>query len=167
MAGITVLKIEDLHLVETQFKRPFEMEFEHKLKSYIRRFGQFFIPIVCEVNGVVRFVDGLGFTKVYQSLGFEELCVNNIGTATEREFFSFRLFYNIRKNEVDHIKIAEEIGRICSNKIDYKNLSMKTNLSEKDIERYAKLLEFDWEEFARLPLNVTEDQFKMFEDDIF
>jgi hypothetical protein len=166
MAGNRILELEELVFEQESFKKPYEKNFQLKLKNYIAKFGQFETPIICQVDGEIKFIDHLNFAILMKSLGYKEIEVYDIGVMKKSDFIAFRLFQNVKRNFVDHIAIAKSISEICTNKIDFRNLSNKTNLSEADIEKYAKLLEFDWEEFARLPIG-GEEKWSLFDDEIF
>lgn len=170
MAGITVLKIEDLRLTEPKLKSNHSDDFVDKQKIFIRKYGQFYIPIVARVAGIWRFVDGLNFAVNYKSLGNDSIICNIISDEdlSFRDFITFRLFYNIKKTKLDHISIAEIISSCFRTKNDFRQLANKVNISEDDIEKYSKLLDFDWDEFSRKPLGVENEQmtfFDMMEDD--
>lgn len=168
MAGITILKIEDLRLDEIRFKKEHDDDFNHKQKNHIKRYGQYETPIVAEVDGVWRIVDGLGFVKNYAELGFDDIhCYVIPGGMSQVDFYTLRIFKNIKKTHLEHLTIAEIISMFFKTRMDFRRLAHKINISEDDIQKYAKLLEFDWDEFARTPIGNKDEQmtfFDMFED---
>lgn len=171
MAGIKFLEISDIRLDEPKVKKNHDDDFNHKQTIFIKRFGQFYIPIVALVNDVYRVIDGIGFIKNYQAAGNETIMCNLISpdSISLRDFITFRLFFNIKRSKLNHIIIAELISSSFKTKHDYKQLGNKINISEDDIEKYAKLLDFDWDEFARKPIGIDKNEqmsfFDMFEED--
>ena len=165
MARIAVLKIQDLRLDEPRLKKPHDEDFLHKQRLFIKKYGQFVIPIVALVEGSYRIIDGLGFVRNFKSCGFEELHCNLVSEEdiSVRDFITFRIFFNIKRTKLDHIAIAEIISTYFKNKQDFKQLGNRTNISEDDIEKYAKLLEFDWDEFARKPIGSESEQMTFFD----
>lgn len=165
MAGTKILNISDLSLDEVKLKKPHSDDFNNKQKVFIRRFGQFYIPIVAKVSGVYRIVDGLGFVKNYQEAGNEIILCNLIADSdiSEIDFVIFRIFFNIKRSKLEHLSIAELIGTYFKTNYDFRQLANKTNISEDDIEKYSKLLDFDWEEFAKKPLNESSAQMSFFD----
>lgn len=165
MARIRVLKIKEIRLDEPRLKKPHEDDFNYKQKVFIKKYGQFYIPLVAKVGDTYRVIDGLGFIKNYQNSGYEEITCNIVSEdpITTRDFISFRLFFNIKKTRLDHISIAEIISSLFKTKQDFRQLSHRTNISEDDIEKYAKLLDFDWEEFARKPIGQDLGQMSFFD----
>ena len=61
------------------------------------------------------------------------------------------------------MSIAGLIGTYFKTKRDFKNLGNRVNISEDDIEKYSKLLDFDWDEFARKPLQSNVEQMSFFD----
>lgn len=165
MAGIEILSITDLRLDEVSLKKKHDDDFNHKQKIFIRKFGQFYIPIVAKVNDVYRIVDGVGFIKNYHELGNEILSCNLISAnnISEVDFITFRIFFNIKRLRLEHLNIAELIGSYFKTKRDFKSLGNRVNIPEEDIEKYSKLLEFDWDEFARKPLQGNVEQMSFFD----
>lgn len=152
MAGIEVLKIDEIRLDEPRIKKDHNEDFLHKQRIFIKKYGQYVVPMVAKVEGIYRVIDGLGFVKNYKSTGKESIHCNFMGEMTVEEFITFRLFYNIKRTKLDHLVIAEVISSYFKTKQDFRRLSHRTNITQDDIEKYSKLLEFDWEEFARKPL---------------
>lgn len=173
MAGIKVLKIDEIRLDEPRLKLPHSDDFLRKQKLFIKLYGQYLIPIIAKVDGVFRVVDGLSFIKNLKAAGFEECHCNLISdkNIAIKDFITFRIFANIKRTKLDHLALAEIISTHFKTKRDFKSLGNKTNISEEDIEKYAKLLEFDWDEFARKPLSSENEQMTFFDlyeqEDIF
>ena len=165
MAGITVLEIDSIRLDEPRIKLNHDEYFLPKQRIFIKTYGQFFIPIVAKVEGVFRVVDGLGFIKNFKATGAESILCNLISEEdiSIKDFVTFRLFFNIKRTKLDHIAIAETIAAYFNTKQDFRRLSHRTNISQADIEKYAKLLDFDWDEFARKPLNSEPEQMTFFD----
>lgn len=174
MAGVKILSIDEIRLDELRIKKPHDDDFNHKQIGFIKKYGQFIIPIIAKVNGVFRVVDGVGFIKNYESLGNSIIQCNLISDEdlTVREFMMFRLFHNIKRNKVDHLVLAEIIRSLWNSKADFRQVGIRTNISQTDVERYSTLLDFDWDEFSRKPLNSITQQMSLFdilqeEDEIF
>ena len=164
MARIEILKIEDLRTDEVLIKKPHSEDFNHKQKIFIRNYGQFIIRMVAKVEEVYRIVDGVGFVKNYQNLGNSEITCNIVSdNLSLRDFIMMRLFINIKRNQLNHIAIAEVISGMFKTKRDFKLLGNRINISEDDIEKYSTLLDFDWDEFARKPIASEIQQMNFFD----
>lgn len=168
MERIRVLRIDEIDFSkQISFKKNDDKNHNLKIRGWVNKFGQYKIPSICTVEGVYMVVDGLNYIKEMKDHGINEFVFWFVGETTVRNFIALRMFENIKKTKIDHIKIAETISKIVNTKIDASSLSNQTNLSIDDIEKYSTLLDFDWDEFARTPIPGDDGSYGDLFSDIF
>jgi hypothetical protein len=135
-----------------------------KIKNLIQKFGPFKIIVVCEVGEKYRIVDGSKAFQVYVDLKQEKVLCYNLGELSQIQELSIRLLLNTSFNRLDYLEIAKAISDTCTNYQEASQLSNLTGMTITDVERYQKLLLFDWDEFLNKP--IDSNQINLFDNEL-
>lgn len=131
-------------------------DLEYKFEQFINKFGQFKMIIVCEVDNQYRIIDGNKVFEQYKKNKEKEVLVYNLGKLSYEYEIGYRILLNTDFERLDYIGIAEYINQICTNQININIMSNITGISITDIERYNKLLTFDWNEFVNQRVETNQ-----------
>jgi hypothetical protein len=156
MERIKLVKITDITPSEYSVKENAEKFIKMKIDNFILRFGQHQTILTAQVNGVNKILDGNQMYDSLVRLGKEECWCCDLGEMDEREYFSYRIFLNHNTNRLNYIEIAEMVNKVSNSEHDLQFISNITGISIIDIRRYKDLLQFDWEAFAKSPINEAQ-----------
>lgn len=132
------------------------------LNAINKKFGQYKSIVVCEVENGFLIVDGLKYFKTLEKAGEKKVLCFNLGKLKDGEYEVFRVALNVHQARLNYIGIAEAITLVNNHQIKSTTISNNTGINLTDVERYAALLDFDWNEFKKKPIN---EQFNHFEDE--
>ena len=162
MERIRMVKITDLVPCEQTVKETAENFIKIKIDNFITKFGQHQPILIANVDGKTKIVDGNQILHSLKRLNKEECICYDLGEMSEREYISYRIFLNYNTNRLNYIGIAEMINSIANNEVELQYVSNITGISLTDVRRYKDLLQFDWEAFAKAPIN--ESQLGLFDE---
>lgn len=128
-----------------------------KLKENIKRNGQVENILIRELDtGFFEVVNGNHRLDVFKDLGIENVMSYNLGTITQQQAIRIAIETNETKFDIDSILLADRIKEISS-EFELMDLAKTLPYSEKDIENYSKLTEFDWEQYSDKNIDTLDD----------
>ncbi len=128
-----------------------------KLKENIKRNGQVENILIRELDtGFFEVVNGNHRLDVFKDLGIEKVMSYNLGKITQQQAMRIAIETNETKFDIDSILLAERIKEISS-EFELMDLAKTLPYSEKDIENYSKLTEFDWEQYSDKNIDTLDD----------
>lgn len=146
----TELDIKRLVKASWNYKKD-DDERKEKLKANIKRNGQIENLIVRPLDtGFYEVVNGNHRYDAMVELGFETVVCYDLGTISDQKAMRIAVETNETKFDTDHMRLAETIKEILT-EFEAPDLAETMPYSEKDIENYGKLLDFDWEQFNKPP----------------
>jgi len=156
MERIKLVKMADVTPSEYSVKVNAEKFIKLKIDNFISKHGQFQNILIANVNGVNKILDGNQIYESLKRLEKEDCWCYDLGVMQEREYYSYRIFLNHNTNRLNYIEIAEMVNLVSSNENDLQYISNVTGISFVDVKRYKDLLQFDWEAFAKAPINEAQ-----------
>jgi len=132
------------------------------IDTITKKLGQYKSIIVCESGDGYLIVDGNKYFKSLKRNGEKKILCYNLGKLNEGEYEFYRIALNVHQSRLDYLGIAEVISWLGKKEHKLSTISNKTGLDLQSVERYATLLDFDWDEFNRKQFN---SQFNPFEDE--
>lgn len=132
------------------------------LNAINKKLGQYRSIIVCNHGDGFLIVDGYKYFKSLKKAGTKKILCFNLGDLKTGEYELYRVALNVNQSRLDYIGIAEAVSWLYKNDIKPTTISNNTGINLTDVERYATLLDFDWNEFKKKPIN---EQFNHFEDE--
>tara|TARA_B100000953_G_scaffold300250_1_gene304407 strand:+ start:4315 stop:4797 length:483 start_codon:yes stop_codon:yes gene_type:complete len=121
----------------------------HAFDIAFKLHGQIRPLIVRKVNKGHQVVDGQKMLLDLRKKGISEVFCVNLGKLTDSEYIFMRIVLNIHRSRLDYIGAAELISEINNDGFNINSISTRIGLSSIDTERYAELLDFDWDDFNK------------------
>lgn len=118
--------------------------------------------MICEVGQNYLIVDGNKYFKSLKKSGVKKVLVYNCGKISREEYLLRRLTLNINQERLSYLNIAKNIKELVDLETKLSTISNRVGIDLQSVERYATLLDFDWDEFNRKQFN---EQFNPFEDE--
>lgn len=159
MAGFEILKTKKINLPDCNVVEELDKTILPPIERMVDKFGQFKSIIVCEDEDGYLIVDGGKLFTALKKKGVKKILCYNLGDLKFGEYEMIRILMNVHQSRIDYLGIAEMIFRI-SKEIKQTTISNQTGLDLQSVERYSKLLEFDWDEFNRKQFNEQINPFE-------
>ena len=115
-----------------------------------------------ELDNAFIVVDGNKHFMSLKKQGLKKILVYNLGRITKQEYLLKRLLLNVNQERLAYLGIAEAITSLSNQGVRATTISNLTGIPLEDVERYEKLLDFDWDEFNKKQFN---QQINPFEDE--
>lgn len=117
---------------------------------------------VCELGPIYVIVDGNRHFKELEEKGIKKVLCYNLGSLSTDEYIIKRLLLNLHQSRLSYIEIAEQVKKLTELQVKETTISNLTGLTLQTVERYGRLLDFNWDEFLKskenLQINPFEDE---------
>lgn len=134
-----------------------------KVKRLIRIHGQLEEIVVRHFSlQTYEVIAGRNILKAMHELGYKEILVCNVGQISEPQARMINLIKNHNQFPIDHLKIAACIG-VIQEEIPLHTLTSYVPYTAEELQRYYKIINFDWDDFA----DKVENQVSMFDNEEF
>lgn len=161
MAGFEILKTKKIKTPKINVTTEVGHLESVSLRRLNKMYGQHKSIMVCETKKGYKVIDGAKYFKTLVDDGFKKVLCFNVGKLRSGEFEILRVLCNAHQSRLDFLGIAELIKTLRDEDLKETTISDSTGIDLKSVERYAKLLDFDWDEFNRKQIN---QQFNPFEN---
>ena len=162
MGRFEILKTKNIITSSVEVVTELDKNVMVSINAITKKLGQYKAITVCEVNGGYEIVDGNKYFKSLKSNGEKKILCYNLGRLKNGEYEFYRVALNIHQSRLNYLGIAEVISWLSKNEHTLNTISNKTGIDLQSVERYATLLDFDWDEFNRKQFN---EQYNPFEDE--
>lgn len=163
MGRFEILKTKKITKSSIELVKAPEKSVMSSIDTITKKLGQYRSIIVCEneVDGYL-IVDGNKYFESLKKAGEKKILCFNLGKLKHGEYEFYRVALNVHQSRLNYLGIAEIIKWLKDNDVKPSTISNHTGIDLQSVERYATLLEFDWDEFNRKQFN---EQFNPFEDE--
>jgi len=136
-----------------------DLDKSEKLKANIKRNGQVENILIRELDtGFFEVVNGNHRLDVFKDLGLKKVMCYNLGSISEQQAMRIAIETNETRFESDSIILGERIKELTK-EFELEDLVSTLPYTEKEIENFKTLTDFDWEQYADKEIDTFDDAF--------
>ena len=156
--GFIEIPIDKLVKADWNYKTE-DPDKQEKLKENIKRNGQIENIIIRELEtGYFEVVNGNHRLTVFKDLGLKKVMCYNLGSISEQQAMRIAIETNETKFDSDSIILGERIKELTK-EFELEDLVSTLPYTEKEIENFKTLTDFDWEQYADKEIDTFDDAF--------
>jgi hypothetical protein len=160
MGRFEILKTKNIITSSIEVVTELDKNVMISINAITKKLGQYKAITVCEVNGCYKIVDGNKYFKSLKRNGEKKILCYNLGKLEHGEYEFYRVALNVHQSRLDYLGIAEVISYLNKNEYTSNTIANRTGLDLENVERYATLLDFDWNEFNKKQFNSQINPFE-------
>lgn len=152
MAGFKILKTNEINIPDVNVVTELDKGTSRVMNSLTSNYGQFKSITVAKVDGKHLVVDGVKLFLQLKKNKVKKVLCYDLGKLSYDSAMILRVTFNIHQQRLDYLGIAEVISNISKTE-KLTTIANRTGLSLEQVERYATLLDFDWDQFNKKEIN--------------